>query len=305
MIKVQRSMLRVRGVFWSATLALLFPAVTSAAEARHQLDVVYAKAGDLELKLDLHLPAQAESAPLVVYVHGGAWSAGSKAQYPVFLVEQGFAVASLDFRSTLQAPFPANVHDIKAAIRYLRAHAKPLGYAAEKMALIGASSGGHLAALAGITAGQIDLEGSLGEHRQQSSAVQAIVSFFGASNLTSILAQSTPFGLEVRGPALQRLLGQPQGAAPDVKSALARLASPVFHVDAKDPPLMLWHGDQDAQMPINQSHELAGAYARAGLPVIFEVLHGVGHDGVPFFQGEPARKVTAFLRQHLQASPRN
>ena len=90
--------------------------------------------------------------------------------------------------------------------------------------------------------------------------VHAIVSYFAATNLTTILAQSTPFGLGIREPALKRLLG----AAPKDAEPLARLASPVFQVDRSDPPLLLFHGDQDPQMPINQSHELEGAYERAG-----------------------------------------
>jgi acetyl esterase/lipase len=257
-------------------------------------DVAYATVDGKILALDLHLP-DAKSPPLVIYVHGGAWQDGNKSQYPAFLVEQGFAVASLDFRSSREAPFPADVHDIKAGIRFLRAKAQDYGYRTERIAIVGASSGGHLAALVGVTNGDADLEGTEGEHRDQSSGVQAIVSFFGASNLTTILAQSTPSGLQMRAPALEKLFG----GTPEQNPRLARLASPVFHVDRRDPPLFLLHGDQDAQMPINQMHELDGAYAAAGLKAQTLVLHGVGHDGGPFFQGEPARKVVGFLKRAL------
>lgn len=268
------------------------PAQLPAADAARDLtDLTYATVDGRPLGLDLHLPANVAAPPLVVYLHGGAWSAGSKSQYPAFLVARGYAVASLDFRSTNDARFPANVHDIKAGIRFLRANAQRHGYRSDRIAVVGASSGGHLAALVGVTNGHAALEGTLGGHRGESSAVQAIVSWYGASNLMTILSQSTPGGLEVRVPALQRLLG----AAPDAVPELARLASPVSHVDATDPPLLLLHGDQDAQMPINQSHELEGAYRKAGLPAEFFVLHGVGHVGEPFFQGEPAEQVIAFL----------
>lgn len=275
-------------------LATLAPASVEAADAARSLrNLVYATVDGKALGLDLHLPAGKKEPLLLVYLHGGAWSAGDKSQYPAFLVDKGYAVASLDFRSTNDAPFPANVNDIKAGIRYLRANATKHGYPADRIAVVGASSGGHLAALVGTTNGDARLEGREGAHLEQSSAVQAIVSYFGASNLTTILAQSTPGGLEVRVPALQRLLG----AAPDQKPDLARLASPVFHVDAGDPPLLLLHGDQDAQMPINQSHELEGAYRKAGRPVEFFVLHGVGHVGDPFFRDEPAQVVLSFLRR--------
>jgi acetyl esterase/lipase len=281
---------------WYGLLMALVPMTFApAALARDIKDLPYATVNGTVLRLDLHLPDANANPPLVVYLHGGAWNAGDKSQYPTFLPASGFAVASVDFRSTDVAPFPANVHDIKAAIRYLRASARDYGYRADRIAIAGASSGGHLAALVGVTSGVAELEGAEGEHLQESSAVQAIVSWFGASNLTTILAQSTPFGLEVRQPALRRLLGD----LPDAVPGRARLASPVFHVDPQDPPLLLLHGDQDRQMPINQLHELEGAYASVGLKAETYILHGVGHDGAPFFTGEPAEHVARFLRKTI------
>jgi acetyl esterase/lipase len=279
-----------------AWLILLLPWVVTAADSpRSQRDLTYAIVDGQSLHLDLHMPANVATPPLVVYLHGGAWSAGDKTQYPIFLVENGFAVASVDFRSTNEAPFPANVHDIKAAIRYLRANAAKHGYRADRIALAGASSGGHLAALVGTTQGEARLEGDEGIDMAQSSAVQAIVSWSGASDLTTILAQSTPFGLTVRVPALQRLLG----AQPETVPELAKLASPIFHVDARDPPLLLLHGDQDAQMPVNQALELEGAYRKAGVPVELFILNGFGHVDDSFFQGTPANKVVIFLQRAL------
>jgi acetyl esterase/lipase len=193
------------------------------------------------------------------------------------------------------APFPANVHDIKAGIRFLRARAAQYGYKPERIALAGASSGAHLANEVGMTGGNAQLEGTLGDYPTQSSRVQAIVSYFGASDLTTILAQSTPFGVSVREPALVLLLG----ASPDKVPDLGKLASPFFQVDKGDPPLLLLHGDQDVQMPINQSHELDGAYRKLGLDVDFMVLHGVGHVGGPFFEGEPVERVVKFLRRTI------
>lgn len=278
---------------WIMTIMTLISSVAGAQSARELKDVVYATVDGKPLGLDIHMPAGVRNPPLVVWVHGGAWSAGNKSNYPAELVANGFAVASLDFRQTTEARFPANVHDIKAGIRFLRAKAAEYGYRADKIAIAGASSGGHLAALVGVTNGHAELEGTVGEHAKQSSSVQAIVSYFGASNLNSILAQSTPFGLSVRRPALERLLG----ASPENAKELATLASPVAHVDASDPPLLLLHGDQDPQMPINQSHELHGAYRKLGLDAELEVLHGAAHGGDVFFRGEALEKVVAFLRR--------
>jgi acetyl esterase/lipase len=262
----------------------------------HELkDITYASVEGIPLRRDLYLPADVAKPPLLVWVHGGAWSAGTKAQFPREFVSRGFAVASLDFRQTTQAPFPANVYDIKAAIRFLRARAGDYGYAPERIAIAGASSGAHLAALVGVTNGNAALEGAEGNYLTQSSSVQAILSYFGASNLSTILTQSTPFGLKVREPALQRLLG----ALPDQAKELAQLASPVTHVDRADPPLLLFHGDQDPQMPINQSHELQGAYQNAGLDVDFHVVHGAAHGGDVFFTGDRLDRAVAFLNRTI------
>jgi acetyl esterase/lipase len=261
--------------------------------ARQFKDLVYATVDGKALALDLYLPEGVKAPPLLVWVHGGAWSGGSKAGVPKVFVERGIATASLDFRLSTEARFPAQVHDIKAAIRFLRASAPKYGYRAERIAIAGSSSGGHLAALVGVTNGHRELEGTVGPYLDQSSGVHAIVDYFGASNLTSILEQSTPFGLNMRRPALERLLGAP----PEQAKALAALASPVTHVDAGDPPLLLFHGDQDRQMPINQAHELHGAYTKLGLDVQFRVGHGVGHSGGPFFAAEHLEPTLAFLQR--------
>ena len=123
-----------------------------------------------------------------------------------------------------------------------------------------------------------------------------ILDLYGASNLTTILNQSTPHGLAMRAPALDLLLG----GQPDAKLDLARLASPVFHVDAADPPLLLLHGDQDLEMPINQAHELQGADEKLGLPVAFKILHGSGHGGPAFSDEASLALIDTFLRQHLR-----
>ncbi|MFN3651134.1 MAG: alpha/beta hydrolase fold domain-containing protein [Armatimonadota bacterium] len=271
--------------------------VQTGSEARAVSDLEYARVGDHALALDLHLPKGAARPPLIVWVHGGAWRSGSRKQMPLGgLVERGYAVASVDYRLSPVARFPAQVHDLKAAIRYLRARQGELGIDASRIAIAGNSAGGHLAALVGVTSGHRELEGEVGEHRGQSSDVQAIVSLYGMSNLTTILAQSTPHGLNVRIPALQLLLG----GGPEEQPELARLASPVFHVDAADPPLLQLHGDQDPQAPINQAHELQGRYEAVKRPCRLVVLHGAGHGGEVFTDAERCDLMAAFLKKHLR-----
>jgi acetyl esterase/lipase len=132
----------------------------------------------------------------------------------VKLLDHGFAIASVDYRLSTQAPFPAQIHDIKAAIRFVRAKADQWNIDAKRIAIVGSSAGGHLAALTGLSNGHAELEGTVGPHLDQSSQVDAIVSFYGASNLQSILSQSTEFGLGVRVPALKLLLGELPDQAP-------------------------------------------------------------------------------------------
>lgn len=259
-------------------------------------DVEYAAVGDHKLLLDLYFPENVAQPPLVVWIHGGAWRSGSKADMPLkWLVSQGFVVASVDYRLSTSARFPAQVHDIKAAIRFLRGEQARYGYDAERIAIVGSSAGGHLAALVGLTNDLAQLEGEVGDRLTQSSRVDAVVDYYGPTNFMTILNQSTPHGLSVRVPALQLLLGDQPENVPE----LARLASPVFHVDRNDPPLLMLHGDQDPQVPINQSHELHAACKQNGVTAILEVVHGGAHGGDLFFD-EPRRElVLKFLEEHL------
>ncbi|MFG0296823.1 MAG: alpha/beta hydrolase fold domain-containing protein [Maioricimonas sp. JB045] len=260
-------------------------------------DIEYATADGHSLKLDLYLPATNGQPPLIIWIHGGAWRAGSKSNMPLgWLVENGCAVASVDYRLSPVARFPAQIHDCKAAIRFLRARQSDYGYDARRIAVAGSSAGGHLAALVGITNGNEELEGTVGTHPDESSDVAAIIDWYGPTDFMTILQQSTPHGLSVRVPALKLLIGDRPENVPE----LARLASPVFHVDRNDPPLLILHGDQDPQVPINQSHELHARFRQHDLPVQFEVVHGGAHGGELFFDAPRRKLVEDFLDKHLR-----
>lgn len=262
-------------------------------------DVEFAKVEDYSLKLDIYYPPQSkddETFPLIVWVHGGAWRAGSKDRMPIGeCLDHGFAIASVDYRLSPQAKFPAQVHDIKAAIRYLRANHAKFRICKETFVIAGASAGGHLAALVGVSDGVEELEGQVGKHLSQDSAVKAIVSFYGASNLQTILGQSTEHGLSVRVPALDLLLG----GQPKQKAELARLASPVAHVDPKDPPLWLLHGDADPQMPPKQSVELEKLYREHGVKVSHEVIKGAKHGGAVFYEADRIQRLCKELHEAI------
>jgi len=270
----------------------LVPIVSSAQSDKLVIkDVVYAEADGRKLLLDIYKPSSNNNPYLIVWVHGGAWHSGSRETPPLSFVASGYALASVDYRLSVDAKFPAQIHDIKAAIRYLRANAAKYGYRSDKIIIAGSSAGGHLAALAGVTNNDRELEGNVGEYTTTSSAVQAILDYYGPTNFTTILKQSTPHGVSVRGPAMALLLGKTVDNIPD----MARKASPVFQVDASDPPLLIFHGDQDIQVPINQSHELVGAYKSHNLNVQMEVVYGAGHSDTPYFEPKYQQIAQAFL----------
>jgi acetyl esterase/lipase len=281
-----------------ACLALFLAGPLRAQERKAIENIEFAKVGDRSLQLDLYVPAGAVKPPLVVYVHGGGWRAGKRDNIPLGkLVWRGFAVASIDYRLSTEATFPAQAFDIKGAIRFLRAHAKEYGVDASRIAIAGSSAGGHLAALTGVTNGVKELEGTVGGNLQASSDVQAIMDFFGASDLESIMEQSTPTAQAMRGPALQLLLG----GSPAEKPALAKLASPVTHVGAGDPPLLIIHGDADPQMPYEQAQELQRAYEKAGLSVQFVTIPGGKHGGPEFYDETRTDLMAAFLTKAMGA----
>ena len=284
-------------MYWLICYSLLACITTStiAQSGKDRKDIVYAEVADRKLLLDIYFPRETNPY-LIVWVHGGAWHSGTRTSPPLSFVKSGYAIASVDYRLSGEAKFPAQINDIKAAIRYLRANAAKHGYRSDKIIISGSSAGGHLAALVGVTNGHGELEGGLGDYKETSSSVQAIIDYYGPTNLTTIIKQSTPHGIGVRGPAMALLLGKPV----ENSQELAKLASPVHHVSADDPPLLIFHGDQDIQVPINQSHELVGAYKRNKLKVHLEVVHGGGHSDTPYFEPEYQSVAEKFLLEVLK-----
>ena len=274
----------------------LAAASTPLSAAQYLRDITYAEVDGQELQLDLYLPeSEADSAPLVVWIHGGAWRGGSR--YPSalsWLSEQGYAVASISYRLSQQAPFPAQIHDCKGAIRWLRAHAEEYGYDADQVAVAGASAGGMLAALVGTSGDITELEGAVGGNLDQSSRVQAVIDYYGATDFILRSGNQPEKTDEPKG-IVYKLLG---GAVQE-NEALAKLASAAYQVSEDDPPLLVFHGERDGQVLPVQSRRIMEAYEAAGLPVEAHFLEHAGHGGGTFYHGEPAEQVLGFLHRFL------
>ncbi|MCA9270485.1 MAG: serine hydrolase [Planctomycetales bacterium] len=267
------------------------------AAPRVQKDIEFASVDGHSLKLDLYLPEE-NGAPLVVWIHGGGWRSGSKERcFVSWLTEHGYAVASVSYRLTDKAAFPAQLHDCKGAIRWLRANADKYGYRADKVAVAGSSAGGHLAALVGTTGDEKELEGSVGGNLDQSSRVSAVADYFGPTEFL-LRTKNQPQKTVAKGSPVNLLLGGPA----DERVELARQASPVFHVTSDDPPLLIFHGAKDNTVYIGQSHRMVDAYTKAKLPVTLHVLEDASHGGTQFFTGVNQKRLVEFLDQHLKAA---
>ncbi len=255
-------------------------------------DLAYVPSGHERQKLDLYRPEKGKAPlPLIVWVHGGGWQGGNKDRPPgLWLVKKGYALASINYRLSQHATFPAQIEDCKAAIRYLRANAKKYGLDPNHVGVWGASAGGHLVALLGTTADLKELD--VGGNKDQSSRVQAVVDFFGPADFQSLSRNSEG----ARGP-VARLLGGPPGE----NKEKAKLASPLAHVNKDAAPFLILHGDQDKTVPLRQSQLLADALKKAGVEVRLIVLEGAGHSGEAFGRPEQRQAIEDFFDQHLKA----
>ena len=262
-------------------------------------DLAYAHVGEKALLLDLYVPEEGaeEALPVVVWVHGGGWRGGSKENARgAVLVGRGYAVASINYRLSQEAAFPAQIHDCKAAIRWLRAHAEEYDLDSDRIGVWGSSAGGHLVALLGTSGDVAALEGELG-NADYSSRVQAVCDWFGPADLIGMTSTNpSGRGATSRGGrgAVEGLLG----GSIEEKRELAILASPVTHVSEDDPPFLIMHGDQDPVVPLSQSEVLQGALTDAGVESTLEVIKGAGHG---FGGGEHFETVGRFFDMHLKA----
>lgn len=264
-------------------------------------DLVFASHDGSDLALDIYRPAQ-DDAPVAVYVHGGGWRSGDKADDGARrlapLSAYGVTVVAVNYRLAPRVTFPGPLHDLKAAVRWLRENGPRLGLPTERIGVWGASAGAYLGSLLALTNGIDGFEGAVGGHFERSSAVQAVVHWFGQTDLvasgsrTEVEARLLPFAFEAG------LLG-----VADIADAAARAQelSLARWVSAGAPPFLIAHGDRDHVVLPSEGLNLHQALVRAGARSRFELLGGAGHEGAEFDQPASLAATAAWLRATLAA----
>ena len=259
-------------------------------------DVEYGRAGDRPLVLDIIRPKQPAKGPLPVicFIHGGGWAGGNKrgGALPLtpFAASGDYFCVSVGYRLSGEAPWPAQIHDCKAAVRWLRAGAKKYNLDPERIGVWGASAGGHLVSMLGTSGGVKELEGDCGS-AGQSSRVACVLNFFGPTDLTPMAKNPDTQKWVVM--LIDKLLGGPV----DQKKDLARQASPVTYVSKDDPPFLTMHGSKDKVVPPAQAVLLHEALKKAGADSTLVVVEGAGHG---FGGPQVAERITAFFDKHLR-----
>jgi acetyl esterase/lipase len=260
-------------------------------------DIAYVANGHERQKLDVYMPADAgngKAGPLMVWIHGGAWKEGSKEGCPaVAMVALGWTVASINYRLSQHAIFPAQLEDCKSAIRYLRAHAEEYHIDKARVAVWGASAGGHLVALLGVTGQtkQFDVGGNL----DQSSAVSCVIDWFGPTDFLH-WGDSSVIKVQSKDDVIAKLFG---GTVAE-KLELAKAGSPITYASKEAAPILILHGDKDPLVPLQQSQSFHAALEKAGATSKLMVLEGQGHGGPRFEDAAARQAMLEFVTEHTK-----
>jgi acetyl esterase/lipase len=269
-------------------------------------DIRYVPDGDAAQALDLYLPENKSDKPLplVGWSHGGGWQGGSKSGCPaVAVVKDGFAVASVEYRFSQKAKFPAQIQDCQAAIRWLRAHSAKYNIDTGHIGVWGDSAGGHLVALLG-TSGGAKAFTPIGGNEDQSDRVQAVCDWYGPADFSTVIKQADDdknakniFKFNTPKDPYSELIG----VHLDDK-AKADAVSPVHYVSKDDPPFLIMHGTHDTLVPFAQSQELEAALKEAGVSVILQKFPGAGHGGPVFGKPEVRELIEKFFAKNLKGA---
>jgi acetyl esterase/lipase len=265
-------------------------------------DLVYGRVGETPLLLDLYLPKKKPSRPMpvIVWIHGGGWWSTTKAfTLAPRLTSQGYAVASVEYRLSQVAKYPAQIHDCKAAVRWLRANAKKYGFDPERFGAWGTSAGAHLAALLGTTDKSDGLEGPHG-NLEYSSRVQAVCDYYAPTDFTRLTENGSIAPFQKLHSMMEALVGGPLDEHPD----LVKSANPITFISPDDPPFLIIHGGDDDIVPLYQSKLLFDALVDAQVEATLHVQPGAKHS-FKYFRNRPIeRMVDLFFNTHLKNKPK-
>ncbi|HYF36942.1 MAG TPA: alpha/beta hydrolase [Prosthecobacter sp.] len=273
---------------------------------RMEKDVSYIPNGDEAQKLDIYLPEKAadQPLPLIVHIHGGGWRGGNKFPCPVApMVLKGYAVASVEYRFSQKAVFPAQIQDCQAAIRWLRAQSGKYNFDPKRVAVVGASAGGHLSALVGTSGGK-KVFPAIGDHVDQPDHVQAVCDIYGPANFSSVVQQAAEdenvkniFEFNSPSDPYSSLIGTKLD-----DQARTDAVSSVHYVSKDSPPFLILHGTHDTLVPYAQSEELAAALKGKGVEVWLQKLPGSGHGGPAFVKPAVLKLMHDFFDKHLKGT---
>ncbi len=232
-------------------------------------DLTYGTGGDRALKLDLYKPVTMKTkVPALIFIHGGSWKGGNKNMYRPYATryaQKGYVVASISYRLSGEAPFPAAIQDAKCAVRWMRAHAAEYKVDPNYICVLGGSAGGHIAMMVGYCPDEKEMEGS-GGYENFSSRVQAVVNIYGPCDLAVPVLRDAE--------SIRKFLG---GRTYDEAPELYKKASPFYYLTKNTPPTLILHGTLDSLVPINQSDELAKRLKETGVPYTYDRLEGWPH----------------------------
>lgn len=286
------------------------PSVTKAIENRAtalqvevRFDQNYAGNNNPKQALDLFLPKDWKAGkplPVVAFIHGGGWMAGDRRDMGIHLVNvaatRGYAVASIGYRLAPEAHWPEQIYDCKAAIRWLRAHAKELNLDTDRIAAWGHSAGGHLVALLGVTGDVKELEGKVGTNLQESSRVTCVLNVAGPSDLTqTLIVDHEGKPLPGDDPAVVGLIG---GTMND-KLEETTLASPINYITADDAPILIIHGTKDERVAYNHATLLHDKLKQTGVSSLLIPMQDAGHSPGG---NEVIQRMLKFLSRHLEGA---
>lgn len=260
----------------------------------------YASVGTKRLLLDLRIPDGAGPHPVIVYLHSGAWISGDRTGGPAIRqASRGYAVASIDYRLAPTYTWPAQIEDVKAAVRWLRANAARFDLDPERIGVFGTSSGGHLAAVLGTSGGVTSLEGMHLGNPQYSSRVKAVVDFYGPTDLLKMEEQKLPC-IPLSGNAIFMPPSLLMGCAIQQCKEKTATANPITYVSPDDPPFLIVQGMLDCLVPFRQSVILHEALESQGVESTLLLLANGEHGGAPFDDQKYKQAVSDFLDKNLR-----